>query len=38
MDTLGLQAKPLQLNTLDAGFEAAFAARLHWSADTDAAI
>ncbi len=35
---MGLQAKPLQLNTLDAGFEAAFAARLHWSADTDAAI
>ena len=31
-------AKPLQLNTADAGFEAAFAARLHWSADTDAAI
>ncbi len=38
MDSLGLQAKPLQLNTADAGFEAAFAARLHWSADTDAAI
>jgi histidinol dehydrogenase len=38
MDTLGLQAKPLQLNTAAAGFEAAFAARLHWSADTDAAI
>jgi len=38
MDTLRLQAKPLQLNTADAGFEAAFAARLHWSADTDAAI
>ncbi|MCE2780616.1 histidinol dehydrogenase [Limnohabitans sp.] len=35
---MGLQAKPLQLSTLDAGFEAAFAARLHWSADTDAAI
>ena len=35
---MGLQAKPLQLNTADAGFEAAFAARLHWSADTDAAI
>ena len=28
----------MQLNTADAGFEAAFAARLHWSADTDAAI
>ena len=35
---MGLHAKPLQLNTLDAGFEAAFADRLHWSADTDAAI
>ena len=35
---MGLQAKPLQLNTADAGFEAAFAARLHWSADTDVAI
>ncbi len=35
---MGLEAKPLQLNTADAGFEAAFAARLHWSADTDAAI
>jgi histidinol dehydrogenase len=35
---MGIQAKPLQLNTADAGFEAAFAARLHWSADTDAAI
>ena len=38
MDATALHAKPLQLNTLDAGFEAAFAARLHWSADTDAAI
>jgi histidinol dehydrogenase len=38
MESMGLQAKPLQLNTADAGFEAAFAARLHWSADTDAAI
>ncbi|MEY3613884.1 MAG: Histidinol dehydrogenase [Pseudomonadota bacterium] len=35
---MGLLAKPLQLNTAEAGFEAAFAARLHWSADTDAAI
>ena len=35
---MGLQAKPLQLNTADAGFDAAFAQRLHWSADTDAAI
>jgi histidinol dehydrogenase len=38
MNAMGLHAKPLQLNTADAGFEAAFAARLHWSADTDAAI
>jgi len=38
MDPMALHAKPLQLNTADAGFEAAFAARLHWSADTDAAI
>ncbi len=38
MNAMGLLAKPLQLNTADAGFEAAFAARLHWSADTDAAI
>jgi len=38
MDTTGLQAKPVQLNTADADFEVAFAARLHWSADTDAAI
>ncbi len=38
MDSMALHAKPLQLNTADAGFEAAFAARLHWSADTDAAI
>ena len=33
-----MSAKPLRLNTQDAGFEAAFAQRLHWSADTDAAI
>ncbi|GAB2467584.1 histidinol dehydrogenase [Comamonas humi] len=32
------QAQPLRLSTADAGFEAAFAERLHWSADTDAAI
>jgi histidinol dehydrogenase len=38
MDPMALHAKPVQLNTADAGFEAAFAARLHWSADTDAAI
>ena len=35
---MDLQAQPLPLNTADAGFEAAFAQRLHWSADTDAAI
>lgn len=33
-----LSAKPLRLSTQDAGFETAFAQRLHWSADTDAAI
>ncbi len=38
MNAMGLHAKPLQMNTADAGFEQAFAARLHWSADTDAAI
>ncbi len=41
MDTLPttlLQAKPLRLATTQPDFEAAFARRLHWSADTDAAI
>jgi len=33
-----MSAKPLRLSTQDNGFEAAFAQRLHWSADTDAAI
>jgi len=33
-----MSAQPLRLSTQDAGFEAAFARRLHWSADTDAAI
>ncbi|WP_213360146.1 histidinol dehydrogenase [Brachymonas denitrificans] len=33
-----LQAKPLRLSTSQPDFEAAFLARLHWSADTDAAI
>ena len=33
-----LSAKPLRLSTADAGFEAAFQARLHWSADTDAQV
>ncbi|MFN3611955.1 histidinol dehydrogenase [Tepidimonas sp.] len=32
------RARPLRLDTADADFEARFAARLHWSADTDAAI
>src|SRR4051812_47666565 len=27
-------ARPLRLSTADAGFEAAFQARLHWSAET----
>lgn len=31
-------ARPLRLRTTDADFETAFARRLHWSADTDAAI
>ncbi len=38
MPSTHLYAKPLQLNTADAGFEVAFGARLHWSADTDTAI
>ncbi|MFM8590020.1 MAG: histidinol dehydrogenase, partial [Limnohabitans sp.] len=33
-----MSAQPLRLSTQDVGFEAAFARRLHWSADTDAAI
>lgn len=33
-----MNARPLRLSTTDASFEAAFAQRLHWSADTDAAI
>mgnify|MGYP000060546968 CR=1 FL=1 len=33
-----LTAKPLRLSTADQQFEAAFQARLHWAADTDAAI
>ena len=31
-------AKPARLSTSDAGFEAAFRERLHWSADTDAQV
>ena len=33
-----LAANPLRLSTADANFEHDFAQRLHWSADTDAAI
>lgn len=33
-----MQAKPIRLSTDSADFEAAFRDRLHWSADTDAAI
>jgi histidinol dehydrogenase len=33
-----LSARPLRLATRDAGFDAAFEARLHWSAETDAGI
>lgn len=33
-----LQARPVRLSSLDASFEADFKARLHWSADADAAI
>jgi histidinol dehydrogenase len=35
---MSLVARPLRLATTDAGFDAALAARLHWSADTDAGI
>ncbi len=31
-------ARPLRLATSDAGFDAAFRARLHWSAETDAQV
>jgi histidinol dehydrogenase len=33
-----LVARPLRLATTDGGFDTALAARLHWSADTDAGI
>jgi histidinol dehydrogenase len=33
-----LKARPLRLSTTTAGFDAAFQARLHWSADTDAQV
>ena len=35
---MDLQARPARLSCADADFERAFKARLHWSADTDAAI
>ena len=35
---MSLTASPLRLSTADSVFEAAFKARLHWSADADAAI
>ena len=35
---MSFAATPLRLSTTDADFEAQFKARLHWSADTDAAI
>jgi histidinol dehydrogenase len=35
---MSLTAAPLRLSTTSADFEAQFAARLHWSADTDSAI
>ncbi|MDO8374224.1 MAG: histidinol dehydrogenase, partial [Polaromonas sp.] len=35
---MNLIATPARLSTTDAAFEAQFTARLHWSADTDAAI
>ena len=35
---MSLTAQPARLSTRDADFEARFAARLHWSAETDGAI
>ncbi len=35
---MSLSAVPVRLSTLDPDFEAQFATRLHWAADTDAAI
>jgi histidinol dehydrogenase len=35
---MSLKATPLRLSTASAGFEAEFQARLHWSAEDDAAI
>jgi len=36
--TMNLIAAPVRLSTAEAGFEAKFQARLHWSGETDAAI
>ena len=35
---MSISATPLRLSTLDADFETRFAARLHWSSETDHAI
>ncbi|PKO70180.1 MAG: histidinol dehydrogenase [Betaproteobacteria bacterium HGW-Betaproteobacteria-16] len=35
---MSITAVPVRLSTLDPDFESQFAARLHWAADTDAAI
>jgi histidinol dehydrogenase len=35
---MNLTARPLRLSTSDADFEPSFQARLHWSAETDAAV
>jgi histidinol dehydrogenase len=38
IDVMTVMAAPARLSTISASFEAEFKARLHWSADTDAAI
>jgi histidinol dehydrogenase len=38
MSSMALVASPARLSTADAGFEAEFKGRLHWSGETDAAI
>src|SRR3954471_378475 len=35
---MAFTARPLRLSTSDAGFDAALAARLQWSAETDAQV
>src|SRR6478735_4734462 len=35
---MSFTARPLRLSTTDSGFDAALAARLQWSADTDAQV